>query len=1155
MESSLPIKEQAYKTLTTLLGVALLFCAVPSPSHSIPQNDNFANARNINLSTQSVSGGYAFTHSTGTADATVEIGTEPTPTCGYIYNRTVWYKYISTTTMGLAADTFGSSYDTVIQLYQAGSPENDLQRLVPDSCNNDFTATNQNSSIYANLAKNTTYFFQVGSHSNSPGGNLIFSSTFTPFASDDAAPTIRITDPQQGTYPILTSLSVIRGTATDNIAVSGVRLVVSSGGINGEGAGALYWDGYTWSGAPTTLLPYLKFPYSTSSEWEYYQTPRLENGTIYYLRAYATDSNNNNSSIALSSFTFNAPQINHDDYSSPIVINTLPFTNTSTTTGANYSIQKNPSCNYSYSANRDVWYRYVSSAMAAVEANTYGSNYNTILAVWQSTGGTNPIPGDLASEMECDHPYSPSAYTKFQTFPGATYYIQIMSDYGSGGTLQFEFKRLSTDNVSPNSVTDLTAAPDVSFGAIQLQWTSPGDDGAAGTASSYDIRYSTRGAINSAADFVLATPVTSSPTFVGTYPNDSLTTPQVAGTVQTQIVRNLPARTTTWWAIQAQDDAFNSSLSNSATTQVLGAAESAANISPQTAVGISVIPFSDEVNTTGLNATLESQPTCGSYKSYTANDVWYRFLSTNNVNLVANTFNSTFDTILQVWRGSAPAVFQNVACSDDERGFGTQSRAYLKLDSGTTYFFQIIGGYNAQGTLRFQLAGLDDSKPGQITSLSANSGGSNDPSGSVNLSWIEPADDGNSSSSGRVSKYHIRYSSTTSINSANWSRPFTSVGQVLDIEASPVQQTPPTPGDPGRLQTYLIKNLTPNLTYWFSVRAQDDAGNLSDTSNSPFVAAKPFIVRAGDGGGSASLFNESNNASLNSVPVSSQVTLNLRFTVGNSSITGGGKISVRIPDFWSFPQLTSSGTFGFVSLSTITPTIDLRSLSLSMDSTDPQVVVASVSTQGKLNAGDVISFRYSSITPYQRQDGVNFTVRSQGSSSGFLALISSQPRVNISGGNATFIQIKSLNSERGTIAISRNQSSPGILVEPLDNSYQRTAAHKDLNLRVFTLAYSTNSSFEYDSDGEVSDNNFISTLPALTISTRAFSAAGSYSNLGLVRSATCYIFTIPNGSTGKNIFYKTNATGDTALWLEWNDDFNVGSTTRTTATGFKVIST
>ncbi|MBI2915491.1 MAG: hypothetical protein HYY07_01375, partial [Elusimicrobia bacterium] len=411
------------------------------------------------------------------------------------------------------------------------------------------------------------------------------------------------------------------------------------------------------------------------------------------------------------------------------------------------------------------------------------------------------------------------------------------------------------------------------------------------------------------------------------------------------------------------------------------------------------------------------------------------------------------------------------------------------------------------------------------------------------------------SSSGRVSKYHIRYSSTTSINSANWSRPFTSVGQALDIEASPVQQTPPTPGDPGRRQTYLIKNLTPNLTYWFSVRAQDDAGNLSDTSNSPFVAAKPFIVRAGDGEGSASLFNESNNASLNSVPVSSQVTLNLRFTVGRSSITGGGKISVRIPDFWSFPQLTSSGTFGFVSLSTITPTVDLRSLALSLDSTDPQVVVASVSTQGKLNAGDVISFRYSSITPYQKQDGVNFTVRSQGSSSGFLALISSQPRVNISGGNAAFIQIKSLNSERGTIAISRNQSSPGILVEPLDNSYQRTAAHKDLNLRVFTLAYSTNSSFEYDSDGEVSDNNFISTLPALTISTRAFSAAGSYSNLGLVRSATCYIFTIPNGSTGKSIFYKTNATGDTALWLEWNDDFNVGSTTRTTATGFKVIST
>ena len=47
------------------------------------------------------------------------------------------------------------------------------------------------------------------------------------------------------------------------------------------------------------------------------------------------------------------------------------------------------------------------------------------------------------------------------------------------------------DTTSPASVSNLSAATGSSAGEIDLTWTAPGDDNVTGTATSYDIRYST----------------------------------------------------------------------------------------------------------------------------------------------------------------------------------------------------------------------------------------------------------------------------------------------------------------------------------------------------------------------------------------------------------------------------------------------------------------------------------------------------------------------------------------------------------------------------------------------------------------------------------------------------------------------------------------
>lgn len=82
--------------------------------------------------------------------------------------------------------------------------------------------------------------------------------------------------------------------------------------------------------------------------------------------------------------------------------------------------------------------------------------------------------------------------------------------------------------------------------SVQLSWTAPGDDGMTGTASQYDLRYSTS-AITTA-NFASAT------RWVGT------PAPTAPGTTQSSTVTGLLGNTTYWFAIKAGDEVPNWSV-------------------------------------------------------------------------------------------------------------------------------------------------------------------------------------------------------------------------------------------------------------------------------------------------------------------------------------------------------------------------------------------------------------------------------------------------------------------------------------------------------------------------------------------------------------------------------------------------------------------
>ena len=106
------------------------------------------------------------------------------------------------------------------------------------------------------------------------------------------------------------------------------------------------------------------------------------------------------------------------------------------------------------------------------------------------------------------------------------------------------------DTTAPAAVTNLaTSSPTTN--SITLTWTAPGDDGSTGTATTYDIRYRTGGAVNDS-NWASATQVTGEPT------------PAAAGTNQSMVVNGLLAGTTYYFAIKTSDEVPNTSaISNS----------------------------------------------------------------------------------------------------------------------------------------------------------------------------------------------------------------------------------------------------------------------------------------------------------------------------------------------------------------------------------------------------------------------------------------------------------------------------------------------------------------------------------------------------------------------------------------------------------------
>jgi hypothetical protein len=146
------------RILSIIAALGILLLAVPPAIAARPglPNDEIGGAIAVQL-------GVSETQVTTRATSSETDAQECVPT-----THTVFYSYTATEDGRLLAQTFGSDYDTTIHVLVAA--DGGFQVI---ACNDD-TAGSVESAVAFDAVAGTTYYFQVGSFADSPGGDLVF---------------------------------------------------------------------------------------------------------------------------------------------------------------------------------------------------------------------------------------------------------------------------------------------------------------------------------------------------------------------------------------------------------------------------------------------------------------------------------------------------------------------------------------------------------------------------------------------------------------------------------------------------------------------------------------------------------------------------------------------------------------------------------------------------------------------------------------------------------------------------------------------------------------------------------------------------------------------------------------------------------------------
>ncbi len=419
---------------------------------------------------------------------------------------------------------------------------------------------------------------------------------------------------------------------------------------------------------------------------------------------------------------------------------------------------------------------------------------------------TSPISAanwDVASQLSGEP--APQAAGSQETLvvsglsSNATYYFAMkvadevpnwsdLSNVASGST--------SDEDIAPLAVSDFSADNPTST-SIQLTWTAVGDDNNSGTASGYDIRYSTSPI--SDANWAAAVQVNGEPT------------PQSAGNAESFTVTNLASSTNYFFAIKVSDEVPNvSALSNIAINST-----TVEQVAPSVVADLITLDPTDSSITLSWTAVGDD----GNVGTATTYDIRYSTALISAAN---------WDQATQIADEPTPLA------AGTEQSYTVQG-----LNVSTTYYFAVkvsdeVPNWSGMSAVAIRATTADVAPPAAIIDLQAQPGSGD---GEIDISWTPPEgieffDDNGAQASPSmfaVESYQIKWS-TEEITEDNWD------SIVVFWTDSIPNLTEVTPS------TATISGLEPGIVHYVAVKTMDADSNLSDISNVAWTEARINIV-------------------------------------------------------------------------------------------------------------------------------------------------------------------------------------------------------------------------------------------------------------------------------------------------------------------------
>ncbi|MFN5944416.1 MAG: S8 family peptidase [Phycisphaerae bacterium] len=397
-----------------------------------------------------------------------------------------------------------------------------------------------------------------------------------------------------------------------------------------------------------------------------------------------------------------------------------------------------------------VWYRFTAPTFCNLSVNTNGSDYDTVVSFWNGCGtlAANGLSFTNPSQLACDDDSGTGTQSQIDNFfveDGDTIYIKV-SKYGStpgGGNLDFNatFVPVAPPNNTCGSSIDI---PLNNFGTYNpaaydvTNATSPTCDGIDGCGSNNDtsvwytftatydgeLDIDTEG---STYDTVLAIYGSSCPISInGICITGAIECDDDSGTGLLSSIQNFQVNAGQTYRIKVSRYGGNASAAgdlnfNFSYTEPSAPANDFANNAQVLVSDIGTQLSLDEIRTQGATASLCEGPiSCGAMLD---RSVWYRLTPDDDVLLTLNTFNSNYDTVINIFRGPLAPISLNgncinpayVTCNDDANINTSLSEVRnVQLAHGQTYWIRIspINGANAfTGRLRvnYQIRGVCDS--------------------------------------------------------------------------------------------------------------------------------------------------------------------------------------------------------------------------------------------------------------------------------------------------------------------------------------------------------------------------------------------------------------------------------------------------------------